>query len=209
MGLPSINYVYVYICVKFVWVGGWKIAPYIHELFVCICICIYLIWGCIRACSIHQFHIYMKCLEPAWRSFAHSMCECVSVCLYVSMHVCMYVCMYVYMCIYICVYEVIGFCLCFIHSVYVNVCVILCVCVNFLSFFFFLSGPKKLKEFIVFLMATGWQVQGTTLLEDGLWPGAKRKRAGRRELPQVPMGRRVLSLFGQLGLGWLPILAGA
>ena len=127
MGLPSINYVYVYICVKFVWVGGWKIAPYIHELFVCICICIYLIWGCIRACSIHQFHIYMKCLEPAWRSFAH----------------CMYVCIHVY--IYLCVWS--HWILPLFHPLCLCECVCDFVCVCKFSIFLFLSlWPQEVKR---------------------------------------------------------------
>ena len=52
---------------------------------------------------------------------------------------------------YIFVYEVIELSL-LLHPLSVCVCVCVCIHVNFLSFLLFLTSPKELKEFRVFLL---------------------------------------------------------
>jgi hypothetical protein len=84
--------------------------------------------------------LYVKFLEPACWSFALSitMCKYVYVCLSVCMYVCIY---YVFVCIKLLVSAIASFTQC----VY--------VCVNFLSFLFFFTGPKELRRLQSFYLA--------------------------------------------------------
>ena len=62
--------------------------------------------------------------------------RCVDVYVFVCLSVYMYVCIYVW----ISMYKLLESAFCFIYTV------CMCVCMNFLSFLFFLAGPKELSS---------------------------------------------------------------
>lgn len=124
--------------------GGWNIVPSTHQL----CACMYICKACLSVCCslIHPQIVCIYICMCMCNIFGagllelfskHSMCECV----YVCMHICIYLCIWSYWTLH---FVLSTQCV----SLYVSLC-------DLFSFLLFHTGPKDVKEFIVFLLVTG------------------------------------------------------
>ena len=112
----------------------------VHAASTTVCVCLTYVCMC---------EVLGSCLLGPFFHLIHlRVCICLSVC----MHACMYVCIHAYTCMDGCIYHLLSKCSIYVCIASFTQCVY--VCMSFLSFLFFITGPR-LKEFRVFQWPQG------------------------------------------------------